>query len=262
MNVAKSLLLGGALAAALTSRPTICAQEAAPVHTAALPQQTGSALPPETKELPAPVPALMAPDSARPSQPAMVASPAATSGAATTPASCSCAHGTCRGSRIRECLSGRPEEYDRLPLGESVYASMRVQMTNAEAAALVLYHYDFVEGSAALNPRGQERLCKIAALLPETFCPVIIEKTSCAPELDAIRRMTVYNELCQGAFPVPFERVVVGPAIARGLSGVEAEMVYRNLLTQTQSGGVIGGSGTSGPGRGFGGVTGSSSSPR
>ncbi|MBV9126216.1 MAG: hypothetical protein JO112_22940 [Planctomycetes bacterium] len=138
---------------------------------------------------------------------------------------------------LQECFLGVPEAYDLPPLGASVYASATTQVANAEAAGMVLYHYDFIDGSPQLNFRGKERLHQIAALLPETSCPLIIEWNPCAASLDQARRMMVYNELTQGPFPVPLERVIVGPPIAHGLNGMDASLINRNLLLNTQNGG-------------------------
>ena len=50
-------------------------------------------------------------------------------------------------------------------------------MANGNAARMVFYHYDFVEGTAQLNVRGRDKLVKVAQLLPATFLPVVIERT-------------------------------------------------------------------------------------
>lgn len=144
---------------------------------------------------------------------------------------------------LRSCFLGFPEEFEAPPLGASVQAFAQAQVANAEAARMVLYRADFVEGVDQLTPRGREQLVKIAALLPTNFCPLVIQHTPCAPGLDAARRQAVLNELGRCAFPVPPERVVVGMPVARGLEGVEAGIVYGNLLIQTQSGGTRGGAG-------------------
>jgi hypothetical protein len=103
---------------------------------------------------------------------------------------------------------------------------------------MVLYHYDFVDGSDQLSPRGKYQLAKIAALLPQIFSPVIIEATADAPGMDEARRVAVVQELSRGPFPVPGERVVVGRPISVPLQGMEAERIYRNLLLNTESQGL------------------------
>jgi hypothetical protein len=158
--------------------------------------------------------------------------------------------------RLHACFLGFPEEFEATPLGASVYAFGRAQVANAEAAQMVLYRADFIEGSGTLNPRGRDQLARIALLLPRNFCPVIIEPTLCAPELDQARLLEVVNELSRCAFAVPPQRVVIGLPPAAGLSGVEAGMIYNNLLNQTLSGGARSGgwagAGGAGGGQGYG----------
>lgn len=121
-----------------------------------------------------------------------------------------------------------------VPLGQSVYAFGRAHVTARESAGMALYQYDFIEGTAALNPRGRFRLARIAALLPRNFCSIVIEP--CAPALDEARRISVLTELAAGPFPVAPERIVTAPLPADGLRGVEAALIERNLLSQTQAG--------------------------
>jgi hypothetical protein len=115
-------------------------------------------------------------------------------------------------------------------------------VANGDAARMVLYHYDFLDGHGGLNPRGKERLAQIARMLPKTFFPVVIEP-GCDPGVDQARRLAVLNELGQCPFPIPAERVVVGKPLAYPLSGAEAVFIYQNLLRQTQLQGVVGGFG-------------------
>jgi hypothetical protein len=144
---------------------------------------------------------------------------------------------------LQDCFLGYPEEFQAPPLGYWVYAAYRTHVANAEAAGMVLSCYDFLDGSDVLNPRGKMRLAHIGALLPRNFAPVIIEPTGCAPALAEARRLAVLNALAQGPFPIPPERVVVGPPISVPLTGIEALYVYQNLLSQTRSQGTTGGLG-------------------
>jgi hypothetical protein len=143
---------------------------------------------------------------------------------------------------LRAHLLGFADEFEAPPLGASVHALGRTQVANGDAARMILYRADFVEGGSALTPRGKDHLAKIAALLPTSFSPLLIERSPCAPELDAARRLAVLNELSHCTFPVPTERIVVGPPTARGLDGEEAALIYWNFLQQTQFG--AGGPGT------------------
>jgi hypothetical protein len=136
----------------------------------------------------------------------------------------------------------------------------QTQVGNGDATRMVLYHYDFVGGSRCLNLRGRDQLARIAAMLPENFYPIIIERTPDAPELAEARRLVVLNELALGPFPVPPERVIIGLPLTYGLNGAEAIAIYQNLLSQTQRMGAYGGGG-SGPigGSTFGSGTGTDS---
>ncbi len=154
----------------------------------------------------------------------------------------------------QDCFLGHAGQFVASPLGESVDQNFRIQAANAEAARMVLYHYDFVGCGCALNLRGQDQLAKIAGLLSKNLCPLVIERTQENPGLAEARRLVVLQELARGPYPVPPERVVIGVPPANGLSGIEAGIIYDNLLRQTQSqgttaglgGGSIGGTGGQG----------------
>jgi uncharacterized membrane protein YgcG len=168
------------------------------------------------------------------------------------------------------CFLGYPEEFEVPPHGASVYAHGNVMVGNGEAARMVLFQYDFVDGQPQLNLRGHDQLMKIAHLLATNPAPLVVERTLCAPGLAEARRLVVLNELARCSGPVPPERVVVGPPIPNGLSGIEAELIYRNFLIQvrtegsrvigvTGSGGGFGGGGSAGGG--FGGQGGGAGGP-
>jgi len=151
--------------------------------------------------------------------------------------------------QLQEWALGYPEEFNEWPLGASVYAQGRTQVANGNAARMVFYHYDFVEGTGQLNVRGHDKLIKVAQMLPCTFFPVVIERTPSTPGLDAQRRAGLLAELSGSRFPIPPERVMIGPPVAAGLAGYEAVFVYGNQLGALQSGvagGVGGYSGTAG----------------
>jgi len=150
---------------------------------------------------------------------------------------------------LQEWALGYPEEFNEWPLGASLYAHGRAQVANGNAARMVFYHYDFVEGTNQLNVRGRDKLVKVAQMLPATFFPVVIERTPSTPGLDEQRRAGLLAELSGSRFPIPPERVVIGPPIAAGLTGYEAIFVYGNQLGALQSGsasGVGGYAGTAG----------------
>jgi hypothetical protein len=152
-----------------------------------------------------------------------------------------CQHRTQLGRRLckrklQEKFLGFPEEFERPALGAAVYTANNIQVNNGMAARLTLYQYDFVEGSNQLSPRGRDQLAKIAALLPLSFSPVVIERTLDEPGLADARRAAVLAELGRGLFPVPAERVVVAAPAALGLRGIEADLTAQALLMRTSVG--------------------------
>jgi hypothetical protein len=138
---------------------------------------------------------------------------------------------------LQRCFLGFREEFLAPPLGHYVYLHGKTMAANGDAARMILYEMDFEEGCDRLNLHGHDRLMKICALLPQNFCPLVIERTPCQPGLAEARRLAILNELAHGPFPVPPERVVIGPQLAVGLSGREAELINISLLGQTQADG-------------------------
>jgi hypothetical protein len=134
----------------------------------------------------------------------------------------------------QEHFLGYPEEFPARPLGASVYENNRTQVANAAVAQLILYDYDFVEGSKQLNLHGRDRLAEIMEHLPETFHPLIIERTPRHPGLDEVRRLEVLSQIAQSAFPIPAERIRVGAPIARGLDPVDAEVIHNTRVDRVR----------------------------
>lgn len=116
------------------------------------------------------------------------------------------------------------------PFGASYHATMQAQVARGEAALMVLHQFDFLPGEPTLNHRGRLRLQKIAHLLPQNPFPVVIESSRDNRALDEARQAGVFSELASRPFPVPAERVVIGPSPTRGLDGLDAEVIHKNLL--------------------------------
>jgi hypothetical protein len=165
----------------------------------------------------------------------------------------------------QECSLGYREEFVPRPLGQSIYAHFQIQVARGQAARMVLYRYDFVGNTAELNLHGRDQLAKIEGLLTSNPAPILIERTPDTPWLAEGRRLAVLRDLTANGLLVSPDRVVIGLPPAIGLGGVEAELIYQNLLNQTQTGGIRGGqtgttSGTTTPGAGRTGTTSSTSS--
>lgn len=136
---------------------------------------------------------------------------------------------------------GWAEEFDEPPLGACVNAHREVQICNGLAAQMVLYGYDFCSAdgpdAASLNVHGQQRLWAMVELAHHTRQrPIGIERSG-NPALDAARRAQVIGLLRISKADLPETCVVIGCPTATGLSGVEARLIYENLLQQTRSGG-------------------------
>jgi hypothetical protein len=153
-----------------------------------------------------------------------------------------------RKRRLQEKLLGYPEEFEEPPLGLFAQSHVMAQVANGQAAQMILHRYDFIDGTDRLNLSGKDHLTWIAARLPENFFPVVIERTPNMPGLDELRRKIVLRELCLCGFPIPAERIVIGPAIAVDLRGSEAIEIYESLLVHTRNGGSDAGAGSSGGG--------------
>ena len=136
--------------------------------------------------------------------------------------------------RFQGKMLGYPEDYVPRPLGASVYDHGRIMAANGAAARLVLHRYDFKDGSAELNLRGEDQLVKLSAQLANSPFPLLIERTPDEPDLAQSRRYAVLAKLATGPCPLPSDRVLVGAPIANGLSGVDAQIIGSNALQRTQ----------------------------
>jgi hypothetical protein len=185
------------------------------------------------------------------------AGPALGPPAAPAPEGCTCGnrrglsrwrhHRTQCKRHLQESFLGFAEEFNEWPLGESVYAHARTQVANRQAARMVFYHYDFVDGTPQLNTRGRDKLAAVAATLPTNFFPIVVERTPKEPGLDDSRKSVLLAELGRGAFPVPAERILIGPSIAYGMTGFEAyNAIHPGQISNLSSGGAIGGAGATG----------------
>jgi hypothetical protein len=151
---------------------------------------------------------------------------------------------------------GFPSQFPAVPLGKFMYQHGQTEVANGTAVFMTLYHFDFEDCSDKLNLHGRDQLAKIASLLPQNFFPIVIERTPEAPALAEARRAAVLHELAHGPFPVPPQRVVIGPSLGDDLRGVEAQLVNQNVMIQTLTRGVGAAQGLGGGGGGLGGAGG------
>jgi hypothetical protein len=208
--------------------------------------------PPRESTAPAPAPA---------ARPALVLPPAAPAAPACAPnGTAKDGHGSWhlwRAEKHADCQAhmwGYPAEFQAPPLGATVHAHFHTMVANGEAAAMVLYHCDFVDGRDVLTQHGRDRLTRIASMMCANGFPLVIERTPEVPALADARRAAVLNVLAMNNIPVPPERVLIGPRIAYGLAGREAEVLYFQQLQSLRIQGTpIPATGTISPGLTLGG---------
>lgn len=149
-------------------------------------------------------------------------------------------HRACCKQHLADNILGYADQFESAPLGSSLYAINRAQVGNGEAARMAFREYDFEPGSDRLNLRGLDQIHRVAGLAGTTFHPIVIERTPREPGRDEKRRIAVHEELmAKSPFPVPSERILIGPSPSAGLGGIEAEILGRGLLYRTSTGGPL-----------------------
>lgn len=148
---------------------------------------------------------------------------------------CGAIDGNCRcGNRERVKL---PYRHCDIPFGASLAAILQVQRNRGTAASTVLYHFDF-NADDTLSGGGTRRLARIAGSLQSHPYPIIIQSVANGAAHNAARKKAVLQALKNHSFPVPEARVVIGRPPARGLHGLDAEIVHEKMLTlEAASGG-------------------------
>ncbi|MCU0978844.1 MAG: hypothetical protein MUF25_06715, partial [Pirellulaceae bacterium] len=130
---------------------------------------------------------------------------------------------------------GYPEFFEETPLGASLRAHQRAQISSGYAARLVLYQYDFCDGGVTLNQQGQRRL---KDLVTGFDCwahqRLLIEATPDRPQLAAARQKHVTKMLHDSGIPAQVE---VGVPTGFMPMGDEALLMNMNLLRQVRTGG-------------------------
>jgi hypothetical protein len=127
------------------------------------------------------------------------------------------------------------------PLGTLSDPIWTAQEENAEPSKFVLYQHEFVYNQPRLNSAGEDHLKQIAARIHAgQNVPVLVERSTTSarpgtefqypvhvsPELDMSRRDVVVQILTTLQVADAEQRVIVSPALARGLQGQEAARAY------------------------------------
>jgi hypothetical protein len=145
---------------------------------------------------------------------------------------------------------GYREYFHERPFGSLYHAYMQSHIVYAALESMVLYEYDFFDGTDApadrLKPRGREQLERIVQMMEKTGRPVTVEPTGDAA-LDEARRRNVMRRIHEEfGYPATVGTVLLGKPTAFGLlkggalgQRTEPEANYHNLLQQTQQQGKI-----------------------
>lgn len=175
----------------------------------------------------------------------------------------SCPTGHCPPGRCRlgGCLSPRRLDWnsryvrrDLPPPGTSLHAIRMTQISNAAAARMMLYQYDFQPRDPRLNPRGNWQLQKMVDRREYHGHPILIEATD-SMALDEARRAHVLAVLQDSGTAIDPDDVLISRPLTRGIDGLDASGINVNLLrlsAEGQAGGVGGGAGAGAMGAGGG----------
>jgi hypothetical protein len=123
--------------------------------------------------------------------------------------------------------------YDRpFPLGQVSDSFWETQQTNAEASDFVFYDHEFKGETSQLTAGGQKHLLQVALRLNHVPFPIAVEQSppNRKPELDEQRRQTIVDELTRLGVKMADGRVVVAPALAKGITAMEGEAAYYRTL--------------------------------
>ena len=140
---------------------------------------------------------------------------------------------------------------DVMPLGSISRAHWHMMETNGEAADFVIHYNEFADNSSELTPYGRDHIQEIAARMPSSPFPVIVQRTTfnADPELDRARRDLVVRVLTDMGNSDADQRTVVSQPYCDGINSMEAEQDYG---TFRNSRGTRGGNGGFGGGGGVG----------
>lgn len=129
-----------------------------------------------------------------------------------------------------------------MPLGAVNRAHWHMMETNGEAADFVIYRNEFVDNSSELTPYGRDHIAEIAARMPSTPFPVLVQRSlnNADPELDNLRRDIVVRVLTDLGNQDAAQRTVISQPYSNGINSMEGEQDYgrfRNIRGQNNFGG-------------------------
>lgn len=149
-----------------------------------------------------------------------------------------CHHGMCC-STLACCHRRSNAIPETLPLGSTVRTHYQLMETNGEAADFIVYRHNFVGQTAELTSDGKDHILEIAARMPSTPFPVLVERSenNADPELDAHRRNLVAQVLTDLGNHDAQQRTIVSTSYGPGYNAIQAvPMYYRHVGTRGAAG--------------------------
>ena len=140
-----------------------------------------------------------------------------------------------RGGRGAGGEGGGPAYDYPFPVGQVTDAFWETQQTNAEASDFVFYDHEFVGDTEKLAPGAKKHLMSVALRLEHVPFPVVIEQSqhNRTPELDVKRRRTVVEQLARIGVENAEDRVVIAGTLAAGVTSIEAEQAYQEVINDS-----------------------------
>lgn len=162
-----------------------------------------------------------------------------------TGCSTGCSRGWWPWGGVKHYPRGRYAIPDIMPLGAVNRAHWHMMETNGEAADFVIYRNEFVDNSSELTPYGRDHIAEIAARMPSTPFPVLVQRSlnNADPELDNLRRDIVVRVLSDLGNQDAAQRTVISQPYSNGINSMEGEQDYgrfRNIRGQNNFAGGAG----------------------
>jgi hypothetical protein len=150
------------------------------------------------------------------------------------------------GQHVAEWHAARRAYYNATdgtaPFGPTIRGPRDTQIANGLAERMTLYAYDFqpIESATAeqLNVYGVRRLQQLAPILSAHACELRIAPSGNV-EVDEARKVQVIAQLAEMGTPIPPDAVIIREPGTRALDGIEAEMIYLQMLSE-YGGGALG----------------------